>query len=692
MDATVGSGIGTGSPTSPAVGSRTTLPALVVGRLLELGNEIVTVSDLDGTILAAGGAWYRVMGWRPDELVGTRVRDLVHPDDVDALVAVDTVREMGGGRISIIARTRTADGDHRRLATEGSVDLEQGIIATASRDVTDEQRLVRRLRQRDRFFDLATDGLAVLREHRRAGPHEAGLWIQEANAGFHRLLALPAGSLRGRAVRDLIHPDDLAQAVLLAEELRDRGEVHGELRLCTDDGRSVWFAISARRDLHDDAYHLIGHDITRSQALAERLERTVRTDPVTGLPNRVALSERLEDARHLCGGVVVVDLDHFGDINASGGMALGDEVLSAVARRFTLVFGADGHLARFGADDFAVVVPGARATAIAHRLRASLAEPIVVGHRRLRLTCSIGVAEREQAATAPRELLVDAEEACRTAERAGGDAVVAMDAGIRRRRRDERQLIDELSVALRRDELELHYQAVVDLRSARIVGAEGLVRWNHPERGLLFPGDFIPTAERCGLVVEIGEAVLSMGCRQLALWQEQGRRLRLSLNVSTQQLSPELPVVVERAARLSGARLEDLVLEVTETGVMDDPDKAIGVLSNLRDAGARIAVDDFGTGHSSLAYLDLLPLDLVKIDRTFSARHRDPVPRAIIEAVVLLGRTLGVDVLAEGIETEAQHEDLTALGITLGQGYLFHRPASAAAFDQHLRSQRGTLG
>jgi diguanylate cyclase (GGDEF)-like protein len=405
--------------------------------------------------------------------------------------------------------------------------------------------------------------------------------------------------------------------------------------------------------------------------------------------------------------VLLVDLDHFKRVNDSLGHAVGDELLVIVAQRLLAATRGSDTVARLGGDEFAILLAGvdheADAIRVADRIVARLAEPFHLGTRTLHIGASVGIALAAPGDAAD-DLLRNADLALYEAK-GGGKGHHALYAPALHTSAVERlELEDELRRALERTEaggdgtpLLLHYQPVIDLRTGRMRGAEALVRWRHPVRGMIPPAAFIPLAEATDLIVPLGRWVLREACRAAAAWTghatDDGPGPSVSVNVSGRQLA-RADFLDEVTAALRDTRLapERLVLEVTESVLLADLDVALGRLSTLRALGVRLALDDFGTGYSSLAYLQRLPVEVLKIDRAFTADVTDDGKRgAFARTILTLAETLGLRAVAEGVETVAQHQALLALGCELGQGYLYARPLDGAAL-QHFLGAEGAPG
>ena len=464
-------------------------------------------------------------------------------------------------------------------------------------------------------------------------------------------------------------------------------------------GRTIDVLVTANgvRFAGRPARMVVVQDVTESRRTEEALEARARRsedalayralhDPLTGLPNRVLLADRIEQALARsggCGGIslLFVDLDRFTLINESHGHVLGDRVLTVLAERLRGAVRATDTVARFGADQFAIVCEGSGpggdvALRIARQVGDSIAQAVSVHDRELYVTASIGIAfgcERDSADT----ILRNADIAMHQAKRKGGARAEMFDEGARARMELRSSIEGGLRRALDREQFAVLYQPVVSLGTGKMVGAEALLRWNDPERGVIGPDQFVPLAEETGLIVPIGTWVLERACRDAARWNEASAvPLTVSVNVSGRQLEDAgLLAAVERALAASGLPAPLLILEITETALIGDFDSSLANLDALRGLGIGLAIDDFGTGYSSLSYISRLPLDVIKIDRSFvEGLGTDSPNAAIVSAITTMSRSLGFRVQAEGVETHRQAAALRAMACDLVQGFFFARP------------------
>lgn len=566
-------------------------------------------------------------------------------------------------------------------------------LAAASEEIAEGEQSIRRL------FEEAPIGISRLGLDGR---------LIEVNRSFGEILGYPPEELVGREMRSFTHPDDYGDTMEVISKL-----VSGELdylafekRYLHADGHVVWVSVNGSivRDHQGAPLFLIGQieDVTEPRALREELARTAVTDPLTGLPNRTLFMEQLTAAlgrvegtdRHVA--LMFLDLDRFKLVNDGIGHDAGDRLLKRVGQRLQGALRSGDVLARFGGDEFTVlceVADGEEAAQVVDRLRRAMATPVAEPDFEQFVSLSIGVALSTSGSMAPSVLLRCADVAMYQAKHLGpGRFVIYED-------RDEgdagRNLrtTNELHRAILEDQLVLHYQPFVVVDNLSLVGTEALVRWQHPERGLLAPSEFIELAEESGLMTQLGTWVLRRACRQGARWilarAAAGIEATvpvLSVNISPQQLSePGFAEVVAEVLEETGYPADSLWLEITEGAILRDPVAAIAILVSLRSLGVHLAIDDFGTGYSSLSYLKRLPVEALKIDRSFVEQLEDaPEDRAIVESIVALGRNLGLGVVAEGIERPGQAIELASLGCNLAQGFLYAKPLDPADVGAYL--------
>lgn len=421
-------------------------------------------------------------------------------------------------------------------------------------------------------------------------------------------------------------------------------------------------------------------------------------DSLTGLPNRAMFTELLKAEIESSSrrndhtfAVLFLDLDRFKNINDSLGHTHGDLLLVAFAERLERTLRPVDTLARFGGDEFAILLSGMTdatdAVRVAQRIQDELSQPFVLDKNSAFATASIGIAFSSSGYDRPDDILRDADIAMYRAKENGKARYEVFDHGMHARAVSRLQLESDLRQAIENKEFCVFYQPIVSLQTGRLAGFEALVRWNHPRRGLVSPADFIPVAEETGLIVPIGQWVLNEACAHVRRWQIDSpghRNLSLSVNLSARQVAqPDLLDRIKEALATSKLNPHCLKLEITESVVMENAEAAALMFKQLRSLGVQLSIDDFGTGYSSLSYLHRFPLNYLKIDRSFVMRLTTDNDNAIVRTISTLARNLGMEVIAEGIETEEQYQQLKMLGCEYGQGFLFSRPVDDNAV-QHL--------
>jgi diguanylate cyclase (GGDEF)-like protein/PAS domain S-box-containing protein len=485
----------------------------------------------------------------------------------------------------------------------------------------------------------------------------------------------------------------------------EQGGREMEVRRRKKSGDIFWASLSLS-PLCDAEGHPVGliaylTDITERKLAEERLHHLAYYDALTGLPNRTLLAKLVDQALMVAqrneeaGCVLFIDLNRFKLINDTLGRGVGDELLLQVSQRFRTTLREEDVVARLSGDEFAIglfdIHQAFEATTVAHKLLGALEAPFLIEGHTLRVGASVGISVYPQDGADAETLLRHADMAMARAKQAGdsADESVAYYSPSMNQGMQERMRIESgLRHALLHNELLLHYQPKFAIGSGRIIGAEALVRWQHPERGMVPPADFIPLAETTGLVVLVGEWVLEAACAQAARWQAGGvAPFRIAVNVSAREFSAALPGRVEATLARYGLAPDWLELEITESTLMNDIERTIGIMERITALGVTLSLDDFGTGYSSLSYLKRFPIDTLKIDRSFTMGiPGDASDCAIASTIISIGRQLGHKVIAEGVETAAQLAFLRTAGCDEVQGYLFAKPLPTAAFEALLRT------
>jgi diguanylate cyclase (GGDEF)-like protein/PAS domain S-box-containing protein len=489
-----------------------------------------------------------------------------------------------------------------------------------------------------------------------------------------------------------LHPDDRERVLAAHARTHETHEpLSLEYRLIGPDGRIVWLRDEGVVVLDEDGrpLYLQGYllDITEQREAELQLRQMALYDALTGLPNRAFFHERLLHTvavRQHAGeetGLLFIDLDDFKNVNDRWGHDVGDQVLAVVARRIEESVRVGDVAARIGGDEFALVLTGgvepAEVRQIAERLLREIARPVDIPSSPLFVTASVGISLGSDAAA----MLKEADVAMYRAKRQPELGYAFFDAVLDRAAVERSHRIGELREAVASRQFRLDYQAVVELERHEIIGYEALVRWNHPTDGELAPAEFIPLAEETGVIVSLGEWVLAEACAEGSrLRCEHERDVQMSVNVSARQLSAiEFPAHVQRALESSGFPSSSLMLELTESALLMSDDHVGRTLAAIKEMGVVLALDDFGTGYASLAYLQQFPIDVVKIDRSFTAKINSPsADIVLLKGIIDLGNALELNLVAEGIETSEQHRAVRRLGCHQAQGYYFGRPAPVA--------------
>jgi diguanylate cyclase (GGDEF)-like protein/PAS domain S-box-containing protein len=668
-------------------------------RLFDALPDAVFVIDPTGTLLFATAAAERLLGWDAQEWAGRSVLDLVHPDDLAmALVSLESVQVKAVGD-PIDVRVATADGGWRYLEVVGApltgVPGLDGIVI-AARDFTQRRR-----------FEVAGDDDARFRALVQHSPVitmllDADGVVRSVSGAFARILGHDPERLLGT---------ELAGWVVPTQQPHVRAALH---RATTGVGVTTFDAALPHRE-HDREVPLEFHvmnllddpvveglvvsasDVSVLRETQASLRHLATHDTLTGLANRSLLVERLDDALErvpTSGPVTVffIDLDRFKPVNDLLGHEAGDRLLVEVAARLGSVVRASDTLGRLGGDEFVVVTEGTPdakdARVLARRLERVIGEPFLLGAGPTQIHASIGFARSESGSTAE-SLLAEADGAMYLVK-------AARRGELRRtvvRVSERRALAERLHVALAEGQLRVHYQPIVDVRSGRATGVEALVRWLHPEQGLLYPADFLSVAEEVGLDTDIGAYVLEEACRQHRVWEHARpeRAFTVAVNLSANQLvDPALPAVVSGVLERTGIPPACLHLEISERAILERVTRgtarpATASLGALKKLGVRLAVDDFGTGYSSLSHVRRLPVDAIKIDQSFVAglgRNRNDT--SIVEAVIGLAHAMQLTPIAEGVENVDQAAALATLGCHLAQGHLYAPALPAEELESHL--------
>jgi diguanylate cyclase (GGDEF)-like protein/PAS domain S-box-containing protein len=523
------------------------------------------------------------------------------------------------------------------------------------------------------------------------------------NQACEKIYGYRVEEMLGKRFTEFMTPELADRDMKEFMRLLEGGEVSGyETTHISKSGDEIHMLFNART-LFDSAGREVGtqgtaHDNTKRKQAEETIKHLAYHDALTGLANRTLFQDRLTVAlaqarrKKQTAAVMFLDLDRFKAVNDTVGHALGDHLLQGVAERLTGLVRDGDTVARVGGDEFALLLQeverAEEVAEVAERVLDALRQPWVLNGQEFRITTSIGIAMFPNDGEDADSLLRNADTAMYRAKEQGRDNFQLYTPDMNARIAERLALENSLRHGLERGELLVYYQPQVDIASGKIVGMEALVRWQHPERGLVFPAEFIPVAEETGLIVPLGEWVLRTACAQNKAWQAAGfPPMRVAVNLSARQFQQrDLIEVVDEVLTETGLEARWLQLEITEGVAMQDVESNIAVLRELREMGVQIAIDDFGTGHSSLSYLSRLPIDVVKIDQSFiQDLTTDPNDAAIARSIIVMAHNLKLRVIAEGVETEEQLAFLKKRRCDEMQGYLFSKPAPAEAFEEMLR-------
>ncbi|MCG5516582.1 MULTISPECIES: EAL domain-containing protein [unclassified Ectothiorhodospira] len=644
---------------------------------------MLLVDPEDGCIVDANPGACQFYGWTREQMRARRIGDINILSNEETHAEIARVRRGGHKHFRFVHRL--AHGELRQVEVySGRIQVEgRELVHSVVHDITERNRAEERLRLADRVFQAADEGIMVTDMDGR---------IVAVNPAFTRISGYTEKEALGQTPA-LLHSgrQDIGFYQRLWHNLLELGHWRGEIWNRRKNGEIYpeWLTISAVRNDDGEVIHYVGvfSDIGQIKEAQQQLEFMAHYDPLTGLANRALLRDRLKHAlrraqrNNVTLTLLFVDLDRFKTINDTLGHNLGDLLLQTVAQRMKDNVRASDTLSRLGGDEFVLLLEeeanAREISSLCRKLLSVLETPMLLEGHELVVTASIGVATYPDDGLDADSLLKNADLAMYEAKTQGRNAYEFFAPSLSEGVMDRLKMESALRGAAARNELRVHYQPQVRLRDGSLLGVEALVRWEHPTLGLVSPGHFIPLAEEMGVIGEISAWVLREACRQMRAWQDEGREVGcMAVNLSVQQLERDMLVGMVRDCLeefdLPAGRLE---LEVTESLIMRAPEKAQLVLQKLKVMGVKISVDDFGTGYSSLSYLKRLPLDRLKIDRSFIQDiGLDANGEAIIRAIIGLGRSLGLETLAEGVEQQDQVRFLLKEGCDLAQGFLFSRP------------------
>ncbi len=670
-------------------------------------DKIARLSDT-GKFLYVSPSVQVLLGYAPEELIGIVPFEMIHPADRHIVVqSFELIMNTPGLTDLISYRMRRRDGIYVWFETTSRVQAANGKnreIHTVSRDISSRRAAEDALREAEAkyrsIFENAVEGIF------QTTPD--GTYL-DANPSLSRIYGYDSPARLKAGFTDISSQLylDARRRQDFIDEMKEKGSISNfEAQIKRKDGQIIWISENARavRDENDELLYYEGtvEDITARKNAEEQLLHDALHDKLTGLSNRALFMDRLTQSfgrlrRHpeAIFAVLFLDFDRFKNINDSLGHMAGDQLLIAVSHRIAGCLRPGDTVSRLGGDEFSVLLEDigdvAGAIMVAERIQSAMQQPFAIASQQVFTSASIGIALSHLEYEHPEDLLRDADMAMYRAKATGKARHEVFDAGMHKRAVALLQLETDLRWAIERAEFQLYYQPIVDLGSGRVGGFEALIRWQHPTRGLVSPLDFIPIAEETGWIVPIGRWVLNEACRQLAEWQREIPRetpLSISVNLSGKQFSqPDLITGVEEVLTRYELPPGCLKLEITESALMENVQDVTDRLLQLHGLGVKLGLDDFGTGYSSLSYLHRFSLDTLKIDRSFIARMSEGGEnREIVRTIVSLGKNLGMDVVAEGVEDATQLADLRALKCKSGQGYFFARPLTAVDARQMLEN------
>jgi len=674
--------------------------------LIDNSSDIVTVLGPELELLYVSPVARRLLGYPLEGFDRFDVMRLVHPDDVGTAVAM-LAEFRSGVRESVELRLRHFAGTYHWFEVVGADladDPNIGGLLLNLREIGDRKQAEELLAFSEARFKAlvqnSTDLVVVL--------HPSGT-IRYASPSVDQALDADVDGLLGRHIAEVFHDSSIDWDHQLSDKGPSTSGVPALFEFTYRTGADDWRTIETSvTDLRSEpavaGFVLNARDVTDRKGMEQRLRYQATHDELTGLANRVQALDELDGMLGRNSGsttvaAILVGLDDFKDINDSLGHGFGDRVLVAAAARITGLLGFGDVAARVGGDEFVVVLERAHGenhvTDLAEQVLSAIALPYEIDGRELTMTASAGIVFDHDRTNTGEILLRNADIAMYRAKTQGRRQAVVFETEMHTASFDRLEMRADLARAITSEQFLAHYQPVVDIESRRIVGAEALIRWDHPQRGLVGPGLFIPLAEETGMISALGEWILERACTDLAAWRadfgEPMMDFTISVNLSVQQLHDDLIVTtVSDTLRRAGLPAERLVLEVTESTLITETDKIRATMQQLRALGSRLAVDDFGTGYSSLGYIQQFDFDVLKIDKSFVDGLETGTSRQIVSAVLELARELGVRTIAEGIETEPQDKILKELGCQYGQGYLYSRPVAEADFRELLVADRSS--
>lgn len=666
--------------------------------LIELAPDLICICR-DGKIELINPAGASMLSvWPGEILLGQNFVDFLH-DDFKGMVRPD-LQDLAAEKLRMPVTLSRPDGltvevEIAAVPYTDSSGKNTGAVIVIARDVTERNRALMALAQREEnlrlVMDAVGDGIVAIDEDGK---------IEMANAAIGKMFGFDAADLIGRSIGILIPAMESVKPWSFVGRSLDGGsdlklEQDRELVGRHQDGQLFPIEAVINESQAHGKRRYIGaiRDITTRKSFEDRLRSLATRDTLTGLANRNLLADRLQAAMRYTDktkgelALIYIDLDQFQNVNDAFGHEVGDEIIKLASKRIQSCTRSTDTIARVGGDEFHVLRPHIEGIddpmKLAEDLLEALSSPYIIENREIFSSASIGVGTYPEHATTMSELIRNVDTAANNAKRDGRANFKVYTPSMSEVVHRRVDLGHQLRRALENDELSLNYQAKVDLATRRIVGAEALLRWHSPNLGFVSPAEFVPIAEETGLIVPIGDWVLRTACREAAAWpMPDGTPIQVAVNLSALQFyHGDLVARVRNNLEISGLPAANLDLELTESLLVEQPEKTIRVLNTFKEMGISISMDDFGTGYSSLSYLTKFPLDSLKVDRAFVTDLPDDHDAVVVvRAIVGMAKQLDLHIVAEGIETDRQMEFLHGLGCHTGQGYLFSKPVTNAAF------------
>lgn len=651
--------------------------------LFENANDTIYLHDLTGKFISVNQTGERMFGYTREEAVKLNIGQVVAPESLEkaklqiaAKIAglpasnyeIDCIRK-DGKKVSFEVNSRVIYEAEKPVAIQG-----------IARDISDRKKAEA---ERDRLYNFSNDLLATIAFDGT---------LLHINPAWEKILGYQTSELLGKSLNDITHDDDQAKNLTEAKKLKKGHSISYESRLICEDGSFRWISWNATPLASEQISYVVGRNITERKIAERVLEHNALFDTLTNLPNRTQFMNHLQKAiqqyeEDSANGfaMLFLDLDRFKIINDGLGHLIGDKLLIAIADRIRAVLRPGDIVARLGGDEFTLLMHNVKhvsdATIVAERIQKHLSNPFKLDNYEVFTSASIGIIVSDETKRTPEDFLRDADSAMYRAKDSGKARYEIFDQAMYTHNMNLLQVETDLRKAIDRNEFRVFYQPIVCLETGELKEFEALIRWEHPQYGLVSPIEFVGIAEETGLIIQIGEWILEEACRQTKVWQKLlpfQENLSISVNLSSKQLMhPSLISQVKNVLEKTKLDPRYLKLEVTESIVMENAETASNVLNELTSLGISISTDDFGTGYSSLSYLHQFPFKRIKIDRSFIGKmDTDVKSEAIVRTILMLAENLGFEVVAEGIENINQLKKLQTLGCAYGQGYLFSKPVS----------------